>query len=80
MAIMQWINPPTNEIVEEENIIPPDINVAGQEDVQQLAIQQFPNAPGQVIIQEQVIPQQNAQDQSIQGNQPIIQPLDDENA
>ena len=80
MAIMQWINPPTNEIVEEENIIPPDINVAGQEDVQQLAIQQFPNAPGQVIIQEQVIPQQNAQDQSIQGNQPIIQPLDNENA
>ena len=80
MAIMQWINPPTNEIVEEENIIPPDINVAGQEDVQQLAIQQFPNAPGQVIIQEQVIPQQNAQDRSIQGNQPIIQPLDNENA
>jgi len=80
MAIMQWINPPTNEIVEEENIIPPDINAAGQEDVQQLAIPQFPNAPGQVIIQEQVIPQQNAQDQSIQGNQPIIQPLDDENA
>ena len=56
MAIMQWINPPTIETVEEENIIPPVINAAGQEDVQQLAIPQFQNAPGQEIIQDQVIP------------------------
>ena len=76
MAIMQWINPPSIETVEQEPIIPPVHNAAGQLFTKQPIIPQFPNVPSQVIVHEQAIPQQHAQDQSIQETQPIILPTD----